>query len=81
MTLQEWKEKHPSLTLKYEPKKDCKFCNGTGMKYVKKLDSYSACICNYVQHDFCEEAGKMLSDLAKKELAKKTYEILDMENT
>ena len=61
--LEEKKKKHPKIKLNYNPKEDCKFCNGTG---INKKDGF--CICLFVQHDFCEEAGYMISDFAKKEL-------------
>lgn len=63
MTLEEKKAQFPHLKFNYEPKKDCKYCNGKGLKRNNNW-----CICLFVRHDFCEEAGKMVSEFARKEL-------------
>ena len=52
----------------HPPKPDCKFCQGTGKKYVKKLKIHAACICIFVDHEHCEELGKSLSEFARREL-------------
>ena len=56
-----YKERWPNIKFNYEPKVDGKFCKGTG---INKKDSF--CICLFVQHDFCEEAGKMIGEYARK---------------
>lgn len=50
----------------FPPKEDCKYCKGTGMKPVSKLDTEVVCICRFVEHEFCEELGEMLAYTARK---------------
>lgn len=50
----------------YEPKSDCVFCNGTGKKFVEKHNQSYPCICLFVDHNYSEEVGKVLSETAKK---------------
>jgi hypothetical protein len=60
------KEKYPDAN--YDPKPDCRFCGGTGQR-EKKLNSILkkkfACICLYVDHEWCEEMGIELGKSAK----------------
>lgn len=50
----------------FPPKSDCRFCKGTGKRYVEKHDQDYPCICLFVDHRYCEEMGLQLSETAKK---------------
>lgn len=59
--LQELKQKYTlGDGAKYEPKPDCKFCNGTGEKPSNRF-----CICLYVAPEFSDFAGESLAKTAK----------------
>lgn len=65
-TLAELKDKYKMEGGKYEPKPDCKFCKGTGERYIKKLDRTTFCICLFVAPDMSDFAGESLGATAKK---------------
>lgn len=68
MTLAELQEKYGFDGGNYDPKPDCRFCKGTGEKYVPKLKRSTFCICLFVSHDICEDAGLAIGKVAKEEL-------------
>lgn len=71
MTLAELKQKYNlGDGAQYEPFKDCTACKGTGEKFVKKQNRHTFCACLYIDHEFSNEAIGMLSEFAKRELAK-----------
>lgn len=60
--LQELKQKYNlGKGAQYEPKTDCKFCNGTGERPNNRF-----CICLYVSPELSEFAGETLAKTAKK---------------
>lgn len=71
-----WKQKFPNASHAPDPK--CKRCKGQGF-YIQKAivnehvsipEHETCCICIFVDHDFADEAAKILSGVAKKELKK-----------
>jgi hypothetical protein len=48
------------------PNPDCKFCNGTGEKWVEKHNQGYPCVCLFIDHQYSDELGTMLSETAKK---------------
>lgn len=52
--------------INFPPKPDCRFCKGTGKRYIKKLDFETVCICLFVNHEHCEELGLALGRTASK---------------
>jgi len=63
---QNLRDKFPNVKFKRPPKPDCRFCKGTGIRFVKKQNRETFCICTFVSHDFCEEAGLLLAKTAKR---------------
>ena len=68
MTTDERLKKYPNSN--YDAKPDCRHCHGTGERFIAKLNRTTCCICIFVEHEFCEDIGTQIGDIAKKELAK-----------
>lgn len=65
MNLEELRNKYKFQGGQYEPKPDCKFCNGTGERKLKHRDTFTFCICLFVDHSMSDFAGDSLSKIAK----------------
>lgn len=63
--LAELREKYKLEGGKYEPKADCKFCKGTGERFIKTLSRETFCICLFVAPDMSDFAGESLAKVAK----------------
>ncbi len=68
MTLEEMKALMPEGYIKYEPRVNCKYCNGTGIweEYI--------CICLFVDHERMDEDKgftEFIVEYAKNNLIKK----------
>jgi hypothetical protein len=48
----------------YEPRDNCKYCNGTGIIHKKtfNIDGDFPCICIFVQHDLTDLAQNILNE-------------------
>lgn len=64
-TLQDLRSKYNFTGGSYEPKPDCKFCNGTGEKKLKCSDRHTFCICLFIDHEHSDFAGDSLGEAAK----------------
>lgn len=52
---------------KYEPKPDCKFCNGTGERMANTIPPrLMFCVCLFVEPELSDFAGDSLAATAKK---------------
>lgn len=67
MTLAELKAKYGIERAKYEPKHDCKFCNGTGER-VTKHGLQTFCICLFVAHEASDFVADGLAETARRVL-------------
>lgn len=50
---------------KYEPKPGCKFCGGSGERFIAKLNRLTFCICLFVSPEMSDFAGDSLANVAK----------------
>lgn len=66
--LKELIEKYNLKGAKYEPNPNCKFCHGTGEKFIKRRNDYSFCICLYIDPNHSDEIGDMLKEFAVNKL-------------
>ncbi len=75
MTLGELKAKYElGDGAKYEPNPLCELCGGTGERQLKRkmsvlsdpFDGTTFCHCLFIEPDFSNEAGQMLSGFAAK---------------
>lgn len=64
--LEELRKKYNLQGGKYEPKPDCKFCKGTGERFIKKLNRETFCVCLFVAPELSDFAGDSLAATAKK---------------
>lgn len=51
---------------KYSPDPNCRWCKGTGKKWVRANNQYAPCICQFFERDQYEEMGKVIGEAAKK---------------
>ena len=63
--LRELRQKYRLEGGKYEPKPDCKFCNGTGERTVKATGELTFCICLFVAPEMSDFAGESLGAVAR----------------
>ena len=64
VTLDDVRSKFP--TVKYAPRVNCKYCNGTGERLTRPG---LPCICVFVDHDLCDFAAESLAETARKILS------------
>lgn len=55
----------------HDPKSDCKFCGGTGERFIKKSDITTCCICIFVDHGWSEQLGTQIGEFARKQVTRK----------
>ena len=60
MDLEQIRQKFRSAN--YAPRKDCKYCDGTGLK---RTHPDMPCICIYVDHELCDFAAQSLAETAR----------------
>lgn len=58
-------EKKYGIKANHEPKADCSKCAGAG-EWTTKSGKQTFCICLFVDHGFCDEAGRLLGEAVKR---------------